>query len=887
MIKGFWKKIPLNFYYYLLAFAFPFLCMITAFAIINVYPMGSHMMLVVDSYHQYAPFLIELRSKLLSGGSLFYSMNDGLGTEYYAAMANYCSSPLNIFVVLFTAKAVPVFIALVTAVRAGLCSLFTSMFLSSEDSRRVDLITVSFGSLFALCGWFLTDYWNIMWCDALVLLPLIALGLRRLFKEGKYLLYVISLAVCIISNYYTGFFICVFLIFFAPVYFFMINDGNEISPKTFIKSAGRFVLGSLTGGMISAIIVIPTYLILQHCSATGDTFPVDYTLTGNLFDFLGRFMVAANPNIRDGMANVSCGTICVLLLPLFFAARPDSGIKLKHKIGYGFLLLLLYLSFTNRMLNFIWHGFHFPNQIPYRESFLMSFVIVMVCFKTIRVLKRFSAAQLTAVTTGALVFLVLYEKFGEGNEGYAQILLTLLFVIVQSAVLRSIKYSTRTGGFFHETLLMATIFIEALTTTCVTVGLVARHEGSTSYATYGQKISEVQDYVESVEGSEGHNTFERTAVYPSDICDIQAVYGVKGLDIFSSTARENFVKYMSNFGFHNNGINGLRNAGLTRVTATIFGIRNLVEVSDTQTIPCVFDEEYSDDAITVFGNPDALSVGFMVSEDILDYTPMEVTDVFAKTNDWIRSMGLNSEVYKPVSIYNTSTEGVTYTGSSTGVLRYSSSATDQVSLSFTMTGTTPGSDMLVYSDSSQLGSVMITYSDGSTRNFQVRRYSIINLGVSDGTDVEVTLTYSDPPSGLVNVYGYELNTDSYNDMLDLLSDEQLQVEGYSDTMIKGTIDVKHDGLMLLTIPYSEGFKCTVDGEETGIVSVGDALMGIELSEGEHTIILHYEPAGFGIGAAVSLAGVMMLVGIQLFITQRNKRASLRIETSNEDDSAEN
>ena len=91
-------------------------------------------MLTVDLYHQYAPFLVELRNKIVAGKSLFFSHNDGLGTEFYAAFANYSASPLNIFCVFFNAKNMPVFIAFITAVRGGLASLFMMMFLSAHDN---------------------------------------------------------------------------------------------------------------------------------------------------------------------------------------------------------------------------------------------------------------------------------------------------------------------------------------------------------------------------------------------------------------------------------------------------------------------------------------------------------------------------------------------------------------------------------------------------------------------------------------------------------------------------------------------------------------------------------------------------------------------------------
>ena len=44
----------------LLSFIFPFLTVILAFAILQVYPVGDRTVLTVDLYHQYMPFIYEL-----------------------------------------------------------------------------------------------------------------------------------------------------------------------------------------------------------------------------------------------------------------------------------------------------------------------------------------------------------------------------------------------------------------------------------------------------------------------------------------------------------------------------------------------------------------------------------------------------------------------------------------------------------------------------------------------------------------------------------------------------------------------------------------------------------------------------------------------------------
>ena len=885
LLKEYWPQ-------FLLAFLFPTLTVLAAFAVTGCYPFGERTILTVDLYHQYCPFLVAFRNKILAGESLFYSWNDGLGQEYYAAYANYAASPLNIFSLFFTAKTMPVFIEFVTCFRAGLASIFMLLFLSSNDNKRIDNITVVFSSSYALCGWFISFFWNIMWCDAVVLLPLIALGLKRLLLDRKVGLYIIALAIAISSNYYAGYFLCLFMVLFAPAYYVCLFSGEKpkgdpgrLCFKTFIGAAFRFAFSSILAAGASAALTVPTYLILKNCSATGDTLKVDYGLQNDLFDFFGRLMVAANPNIRDGMANVYSGIVIVLLLPLFFLLPKRTGIKLKHKIVFGLLLAIMYLSLTNRTLNFIWHGFHFPNQIPYRESFIMSFLLVFVGFLTIRRIRSLGVKYVTGAVLSSVAFLILYEKFGSGNEGYLQIGVTLLFLIIQGAALHTVSnINVKKSEFFLETLLTVTMMIEMFAASLISIGLVCRHEGFTSYAPYGRNYKEVNEYVVQAEGSEGHMNFERSELYPNNICDLQSLYDVKGLSIFSSTARESFVKYMRNYGFHNNNINGLRNAGLTRVTATLLNVRNLVEIDKTQSVPALFEQEYKGKVVSSWANKDALSVGFMTDPGVINYAPDydNDLDVFSKTNAWVRSMGA-SDVYKPVTLVAGETSGLMTIDRESTAMAFTTSnnvQNNEYSFNVTIKNADIGSDIYLYANSKKGGSVTIEC-NGQTRKFEIRSYQIITCGVFDGNPINVYVKYAESPSSNITLYGYQLDRAGYDSMLEKFSDEQLIVSDYDTTSLSGHIDVKEDGLLFLSIPYAEGWSAVVDGQEAEIVPIQDALMGIRLKAGSHDISLKYTPAGFKAGLIISIASVVMIAAIIAIssVISRKKKAKAAAQPS--------
>ena len=546
------------------------------------------------------------------------------------------------------------------------------------------------------------------------------------------------------------------------------------------------------------------------------------------------------------------------------------------------MLGIMYLSFSNRTLNFIWHGFHFPNQIPYRESFIMSFLLVFIGFLTIRRIRALGAKYVTGAVLSSAVFLIFYEKFGSGNESYIQIGGSLLFLIIQGAALHTVSNTkAKKSEFFCETLLTVTMMIEMFAASLTTIGLVAAHEGFTSYAPYGRNHVEVSDYAAEVEGSEGHMNFERSELFPNNVCDLQSLYNVKGLSIFSSTARESFVKYMRNYGFHNNNINGLRNAGLTRVTATVLNVRNLIETDKTKSVPPLFEQEYQNGSVTAWGNPDAFSVGFMTDTAVIDYAPDydNNLDVFDKTNQWIISMGGQS-VYKPVILNSGFSTGISTQDAMGHVLVY----TDQYSnakgyeINLTVNNADIGSDVYIYANAKKGGTVTIVHGD-EKRSFEIRSYQIICLGIFDGTPYEVTIKYQDTPGTSVFVYGYQLDQAGYQTMLDVLGDEQLEVTSYTDTSLSGHIEAKEDGLLFLSIPYSEGWTAEVDGREVEITPVQDALMGIKLEKGSHDITLKYSPRAVKEGVLISIVSIFLIALIALVPAlirklRKNKKAEV-------------
>lgn len=90
--------------------------------------------------------------------------------------------------------------------------------------------TILFSTMYALCSFAVGYFFNIMWQDAVYLLPLVLLGVEGLLQK-KYKLLIISLSILFISNFYTAYMVGIFTFLYFSIRWLLVNRFNL---KTFI-----------------------------------------------------------------------------------------------------------------------------------------------------------------------------------------------------------------------------------------------------------------------------------------------------------------------------------------------------------------------------------------------------------------------------------------------------------------------------------------------------------------------------------------------------------------------------------------------------------------------------------------------------------------------------
>jgi uncharacterized membrane protein YfhO len=427
-------------FYLCLAFLVPFALMFFAFMVAKVSPFGNNQILVTDLWHQYYPFLVDYQDKLQHGGSLLWTWKSGGGTNYLALMAYYLASPLNFFSVLVPAERLREFLYIITCVKIGCAGLFYALFLRITFKKRDASIT-AFGIMYALCAFIMGYYWNIIWLDSIALLPLVIAGTVALLKERKFKLYIASLALSVLANYYIGLFICIFVVLVCIGYTIVEFKGWRETLRDFLKMLGC----SVTAVMISAILTLPAYFALGHTHSADNTFPASFAINigssanlGGVLEAIGKTIsnsiAFVQPTAKEGLPNIYCGMFTIFLGILFLFC---SKIKKRERFCCGFLLVFFMLSFIIRQLDFVWHGFHFPNMLPYRFSFLYSFVLIYMAFRVFMNIDRVKLVGVIAAICGFLIYLGIATTYYNGTDAK----LSPMFAGAESGTVDPVLYS--------------------------------------------------------------------------------------------------------------------------------------------------------------------------------------------------------------------------------------------------------------------------------------------------------------------------------------------------------------------------------------------------------------------------------------------------------------
>lgn len=833
---------------YIAAFFVPVVIMIIIFAQRGIFPFGEESFLRTDMYHQYAPFFSEFRHKLSEGRSLLYSWDIGLGVNFAALYAYYLASPFNWLLILCPARYVIEFMTASIVLKIGLAGLSFTWYLRKRSGAS-DFGACFFGIFYALSGYMAAYSWNIMWLDCIVLFPLILLGLEQLVREKRGLLYCVSLGLSILSNYYISIMICIFMvIYFAAL---IVLDWEHFKDG-WGKCIGLFAGCSLLAGGLASAVLLPEIFALQSTASGEMSFPQTVESYFSIVDMLARHIGNVQVEIGlDHWPNIYCGTAVLMLFLLYLVCR---NISLREKAVYCSLLLFFLASFSVNVLNFIWHGFHYPNSLPARQSFIYIALMLTACFQAYRNLEQFSDRSISAAFLGAVSFVLLTQKFREGDEAYhfAVFYGAIFFLAVYTGLMflyrrRGENESGRKRAALAAFLALFTVCVEAaVNTTCTSVTTTSR----TAYTADNEGVEALADSLE------GGTDFYRIEKADQRTKNDGAWMHFPSVSLFSSMAHADVTEFMKSLGCEGS-TNAYSITGSTPFVDCLLAVKYAFYPEEQNLTRLEYIQDYQ--GTYLYANRYALPLGFMIP-DIMK-------------NEWHLNMANPADVQNSLcSLFD-----------APDVLEETEGLGNGPSLIYTPQE--PG-EYYAFVSNRQVKSVSLKKGEEKDTFDNINRGYLIEVGMVEAGE---TLTFQNEEGNEdLGIRLYRYNEAGLEHVYRKLAESPFALSVWEDDRLKGTVDAGTGGTLFTSIPYDGGWTVTVDGQERQPQKLFGAFLGIEMDPGSHVVELSYMPEGLKEGALISLlcAAVLGAAAFAAFRKRKRERRNLHRRLSERRDRRE-
>ena len=922
------KRKPVN--YLPLAFFLPFFAMITVMLIGHYEPFGNdRTMLYSDCYHQYYPFFVAFRKALLSGDSILYSWNVGIGMDYLGLISYYLASPLNLVALLLPESMTLEYFSMLVPIKLGLAGLFMGIFLHKMFDKN-DLSIPVFGAFYGLCAWGLAYQWNIMWLDSFALLPLVALGTVYLLRDKKFILYTITLFLSIFANYYIGLFTCIFVLLVFICYELCRFPGF----KRFAADFGRIALFSALAIGMTAILELPALAALQNTYSAVNQFPADFDLNianselvksaadaWNLFEdsanngasfftlaqqlfmaiiksipplFDGMRRAAGNiagshtHSFKEGLPNLYCGVGTMILAFLFLTAKP---VRLRDKVCSLGLLAFFMLSILSRKLDYMWHGFHFTNMIPYRFSFLFSFVMLYMAYRAWLLRDSFKLWQFIVAGVLSLGIMMCSDKRFTFIFLSYNISLLLLFIGIfiyvlidrrldkkqedEIGILTMCKRDERRRKL-STWALIAVMSLE-LVLNMVNFGVRFPYTTVTNYPRNSEGTSSAINYMYE---REKYSDFFRAEVTHAQTLNDGALNGYNGISTFTSSANVRVTRFMKALGHGAlEGYNRYCFEESSPVSNLFLNLKYMIERDGDLEDNAYFDKIFNFDGAWLLENNAYLPMGFLAESSLADFDIEQDNNCFRIQNDLFRkTTGLDQDVWSILGANqqkitahgitlnkSTATGYSSYTAEQAGSLRYTFQANKEGFMCLFL-HLSKNNDFRVYKNNVEL------YKE-STSVPQV--FAACDVQVGDTIMVELYCKGNTKGSNLLGAA--ILDDEIFRKGYDILAASTLDLTEFSNTKVAGTINCNRDGLLYTSIPYDGNWVVTVDGEPAEAVLVGDCMMALELTKGEHEIRFTYHNKAFTAGLLITVGCSAVFIG--LIVLSRIRRSKKKKQES--------
>lgn len=654
-------------------FLLPVGILIVAAAVCGLHPLGSNLFMLNDMNAQYVDFFAWYRDVLTGSADATYSTTQALGQNMMGTISYYLASPLNILVLFFDERDISVAFFAITLVKVGCAELSMVFYLRRRFAlSRTWACALALG--FSLSLWTLMQVRNIMWMDALILLPLCAWGVCCLLRTGRWHLLTISTAVTVITCWYTAYMVILFLCLYVLFEGYALGtEGVRTWGPTHRKRLLQFAGCMAVALALAAFLFLPTILSMTGAGAASDSDSLIAYLQKMLDKHLPMLGMSASHILLICGGALALISACVLIAFRRFSLRRRLAGILCGMLALLSVAALIVPSLQQESLGAVglalfggaWTGQLYANDfVPqlFASTLVVALCIVFFASKRIPLKLKLACALFLALliaSTWLRLLMIIWGGMRLPHGYHNRMAFLAVFMLiwvaaygVQHALLPWASHATDPAGerngkdkpnirvllaktiearWFAGAILMLTI-AELTVRSCLVWGSLYQ-EGEMGYVNdyYDSALVQAAELEEHDPGIyRVEKSYQR---YNSLGFNEGMTYGFDQLSSYSSTNDHTVLAFLSAMGY-GNGAYFTNDIYPTLVLDSLLGVKYL----------SAFDapEHYADaglsptrypDGARFWENPYALPLAYGASTDVLSY---QVPDENDATSRWER-----------------------------------------------------------------------------------------------------------------------------------------------------------------------------------------------------------------------------------------------------------
>ena len=818
----------------ILTFIVPILIMLISCIVNKTYPFGKEILPKYDGYYQYSGFTSYYKNVLLGNESLFYSFKGLLGYNFYATSIYYMFNPTNLLCIFSTSENILEYYTFIILLRIGLSGFTMCKYLKYKFKNQSNLRYIIFSISYALMAYNVCYFFNYMYFDTVVLFPIVVLGLDKLIYERKNRLYIISLTLSIISNFYIGYMVCIF-----SLLYFIYNIVIYKLDKNIIKD---FIISSLLSGFMCMIIIIPeaSELLkgkaLLYASSKTEYFKFNMNFLNIFYKFLPGS--TSNYDLKYGMVNIYVSLFVIILVIKYFF---NKKISKKERITTLIFILFFLLSISFNLLDFAWQLFQRPIWYPNRYIFTFSFFLITIAMKEITNITYKTNIKENLIIIISFILLTLYSiislKIHNDNLKIISYILGIILILQYTFFLnnKNAKY-----------LLVMLFFIEVTTNAIFTLKIMGKTTTMTQYKTNEEINEKAVKHIKEIENKD--NNFYRMELSTSTVHNSPSLLNYNGINHFNSVKNAKTLNFLNKFNYQVTDDTSVEFNNYNPYLTSLLGIKYINGSKDEMYYENVYNENPY-----MYLNKDALSLGYMIYNKEFK----ESNSSYQNTENLINSM-LNTDIkrYKVFDNFNGEDTEIKEIDNKKYVI-------SKTSIKIEMEDKASNSMFLIPSRNiSFVASYSIFINDEEIKDAVIKQSPIF---INKGDTYKIIIKSNLSKTELNSLKWYQIDYDKYIEAINELKKNEFNITKYNkDNHIEGNIDVNNDkNVLLLTIPYDKGWNIYVDDNKVNYDICFDSFICLDLDKGKHNIKMNYVPSGFIVGLIISsLAFIVTIIYIR-------------------------